>query len=402
MPLEGIGSDSLKQASALFVDQTAQLGGAELCLLDTVTLRQHPEDRVLLFQDGPLGQTFLDRGVRVQVAPMSDRGATVRKQSGALQKLRATRDLYKLARRVAAEAKQVDVIYANTAKAMVVGSIASWYARKPLVYHLHDILSAQHFSASNRLLLGTLAQRATRVIVNSNATAESLCSLRPRMDRSRIVTVYNGICPEPFDRALTDCDRLRNALRSELGIGNEPLVGLFGRLSPWKGQALAIEALRSLPGVHLMLVGAALFGESDYEQQLRALCQAEELSKRVHWLGFRSNVAELMVACDAVLHCSTAPEPFGRVIVESMLARRPVVASSAGGACEIVDADRTGVLFTPGSAQDLASALRRTLNGGENIRKMVDLAMVEARQRFDPVQRTDDISRVIDHAARSR
>jgi glycosyltransferase involved in cell wall biosynthesis len=81
----------------------------------------------------------------------------------------------------------------------------------------------------------------------------------------------------------------------------------------------------------------------------------------VHFLGFRSDVPRLMRTVDIVALTSSVPEPFGRVVVEGMLARRPVIATGVGGVPEIVT-DGTGVLVPPGDARALASALTRLLS----------------------------------------
>ena len=62
-----------------------------------------------------------------------------------------------------------------------------------------------------------------------------------------------------------------------------------------------------------------------------------------------------------MLHTSTAPEPFGRVIVEGMLARKPVIATRAGGVCEILVEEDTGIMVPPGEPALLAGAVRRLL-----------------------------------------
>jgi glycosyltransferase involved in cell wall biosynthesis len=170
--------------------------------------------------------------------------------------------------------------------------------------------------------------------------------------------VYNGIDPGRFDAV--DDDAIRKQ-RQELGLADVPLVGVFSRISPWKGQHVLIGALRRLPGVHALLVGDAIFGEEAYRDELKKLVKEADVSDRVHFLGNRSDVAALMQMTDIVVHTSVAPEPFGRVIVEGMLARKPVVATAAGGAAEIVRDGSTGVLVRPGDAEALAKALRRLL-----------------------------------------
>src|SRR5262249_3832625 len=77
------------------------------------------------------------------------------------------------------------------------------------------------------------------------------------------------------------------------------------------------------------------------------------LAGRVTFLGFRADVPALMSAVDIVVRASVHAEPFGRVVVEGMLANRPVVASAAGGVLEIVDDRVNGLLAPPGDARAL-------------------------------------------------
>jgi glycosyltransferase involved in cell wall biosynthesis len=121
---------------------------------------------------------------------------------------------------------------------------------------------------------------------------------------------------------------------------------------------VALEALAQVPRAHLLFVGDALFGEDAYRASLGAQAARLGLTDRVHFLGFRSDVPRLMRTVDVVALTSSAPEPFGRVVVEGMLARRPVIATGVGGVPEIVT-DGTGVLVPPGDAPALASALTR-------------------------------------------
>ena len=133
-------------------------------------------------------------------------------------------------------------------------------------------------------------------------------------------------------------------------------MALFGRFHPWKGQQVLLDALTRLPRVHALFVGAPLFGEEAFASALQAQAAKTGVADRAHFLGFRADVPELMRASDAIVHASVYPEPFGRVIVEGMLAGRPVIATGAGGVTEIVD-DETGVLVPPNDAEALARAI---------------------------------------------
>ena len=129
-----------------------------------------------------------------------------------------------------------------------------------------------------------------------------------------------------------------------------PLIGVFSRLAPWKGQHIVLQALAGLPGVHGIFAGSALFGEDAYAASLRVLASELGIADRVVFLGQRGDVPALMRAVDIVVHPSVDPEPFGRTLVEAMLARTPVIATDAGAASEILGGGEAGMLVPPGDA----------------------------------------------------
>ena len=164
------------------------------------------------------------------------------------------------------------------------------------------------------------------------------------------------------------------ALRRELGS--------FSRLAPWKGQHVLLEGLPYLPGIHALLVGDAIFGEQAYAKALRQQSKDLGVEGRVHFLGFRQDIPRLMRLSDLVVHTSVAPEPFGRVIVEGMLARSPVVATRAGGAVEIVDDEVSGILVPPGDASALAGAISGLLTDPVRAQALAGAGYEKALEQF--------------------
>lgn len=335
----------------LFLDQSGKPGGAELCLLD-VAAPYRETGLVALFADGSFKTLLNQRQIPVQVL-MQD-GLRVRKEGGLRQGLMSLGQLAPLVGRVAKLAQDYDLIYANTQKALVVGAIASLLTPRPLVYHLHDILSLDHFSRINRRIAVSLANYAALVIANSKASRQALIDAGGQGDRT--VVIYNGFQPDLYRQPAQD----RETLRRAWGLENSFVVGHFSRLSPWKGQHVLVEALATCPPqIAAVLVGEALFGEEEYAKQLRQQVEALGLGDRVRFLGFQSDVISHMHACDLVVHTSTAPEPFGRVVVEGMLCGRPVVAADAGGVTELIEPGHTGWLTPPGDAGALAAAMQQ-------------------------------------------
>jgi len=359
----------------LFLDQSGKLGGAELALFDIASAYR---DCCLvgLLTDGSFRELLEAQQIPVQV--LTHEAIQVRKDSSLMQGIQSLKALITPVRQVVELSREFDLIYANTQKALVVGAIASFLSRRPLVYHLHDIISADHFSATNRRIIVALANRAALVIANSQASQTAFIAAGGRADITTVV--YNGFKPESYKYSAAE----RSQLRQQLGIDQQFVVGHFSRLSPWKGQHILLEALARCPEhVMAILVGDALFGEQAYVEQLHQQIDRLGLQHRVRFLGFRSDVPQLMAACDLVAHTSTAPEPFGRVIVEAMLCGTPVVAAAAGGAMELVELGKTGWLVPPGNPEKLATVIHQCDQQPEQAQKLARQAQLQASQQFE-------------------
>jgi glycosyltransferase involved in cell wall biosynthesis len=376
----------------LFLDQSGELGGAEFALAD---LARPYRDSCLvgLFAEGTF-RTYLEQQL-TPVRVLTSQAIPVRKDSSMIQGFRSLLILSKLIFRVVHIAKGFDLIFANTQKALVVGAIASWLARRPLVYYLHDILSTEHFSRANLLLAVRLANRfASLVIANSNATLRAFIDAGGRDDIVEVV--YNSFEPDPYRVTTAHSEQLKK----QLGLDGKFVIGHFSRLSPWKGQHVLIEALKHCPeDVTAVFVGDALFGEEDYVRQLYQTVQTLSLEDRVRFLGFRNDIPQLMASCNLVAHTSTAPEPFGRVIVEGMLCGRPVVAAKAGGAMELVETGKTGWLCTPDDPQSLVEVILTCRNYPERAEDLARQAQAQACQRFDPSKIQRQIALLFDRVA---
>jgi len=360
----------------LFVDHAGVLGGAELSLLDVIDAFM-PGAGVTLFADGPFRTALERRGLPVQVDPLGAFAGV--KKHGRLPSPAAAWDALRHARRLARRAQAFDVLYANSQKAFVVSVIAGWLARRPVVWHLRDILAPPHFRRVNVRAVVWLANRcAALVITNSHATAHAFVSAGGNAALVRVV--HNGIDAAPFD-AVTDDDA--RACRAELGVPSEtPLVVHVGRFHHWKGQHVLLRALAHIPRAHAWFIGAPLFGEEAYGAELRVEAERLGVSGRVRFLGFRDDVPRLMRAADLIVHSSVYPEPFGRVVVEGMLAGRPVIASRAGGVEEIVSDGETGWLVPPDDAGALAVAIGAVLADPVIAALTVARAAKRARDHF--------------------
>jgi glycosyltransferase involved in cell wall biosynthesis len=373
-----------------FLDQSGNPGGAELCLID-IAKPYRDSALIGLFADGPFKDFLQQNNIPVEV--LTTQAIQVRKESSLVEGLKSFGQLAPLIIKVIKKAAEYDLIYANTQKALVVGALASFFSHRPLVYHLHDILSAEHFSPINLCIAINLANRfASLVIANSQASKTAFIQAGGRPDI--IEVVYNGFDPKNYQSDESEI----NKLQQELGLQGKFVIGHFSRLAPWKGQHILIDALAKCPQeVTAILVGDALFGEQDYVKQLHQQVANLELENRVKFLGFRSDIPQLMAGCDLVAHTSTSPEPFGRVIVEAMLCGKPIVAAKAGGVMELLEHGLNGFLVTPGKPQELAQVIITCLHETEITATIANNARTTASRRFDVAIINQQIAQLLSH-----
>jgi glycosyltransferase involved in cell wall biosynthesis len=254
-----------------------------------------------------------------------------------------------------ARKQQADIIQTFTARTNLIGALAGRLAGVPVVWRLND--------ATLPPSLARLVGRWPRRII---AVSDYL-----RQFYAGRLTVTDLI-PDgvPIDAGLpAEEARLRLELPREATV-----VTLVARLVRWKGHAVFLKALAQLrptyPSLQGVVVGGwtasdnqpgLLAGGEPYYHELLALRDSLGLTQQVQFTGHADQPGLYFSASDIVVHASTEPEPFGRVIVEAMAAGRPVIAAAAGGAREIVDDGTTGLLTRPGDVAALAAALGRLL-----------------------------------------
>ena len=355
----------MPSARVLFVNHASRLAGAELVLLDVV--QAFRGGRAFLFEEGPLRSALAAAGITSVVPSAAGGFTTIKRDRSLWRALPLLGGLAAMVVQLARAARGADVVYANSQKAFALAAPACAIARRSLVWHLHDILSPAHFGRGQIKLAIRLANSfASRVIVPSKAAAEAFTAAGGKPGLLRIVP--NG---------LDDGDGGVAVGRSVHGLDQAFVFGVFSRLAPWKGQAMALHALAAVPQAGCVIAGGALFGEDEYARSLLVLADALGVTDRVRFLGHRDDVPALMRSVDAVVHPSIDPEPFGRTLVEAMLARRPVIAAEAGAVPEILDGGRFGLMFPPGDHAALAACLRRVQAGEADA--LVDPAEERAR-----------------------
>jgi len=369
----------------LFVDHAPALGGAELsllCLLGRLDRgRWAPQ---LISPGGPLAEEARALGLPVHVLPLE----RLRRSSRApLAWLAGARAIARVAREAEAA-----LLIANTVRAALYTAPAARLAGVPFVWHMRDYWLSEAAPAHpwlDRLGKRLLAAGATRVIANSRSVAAQL----PHADR--VAVVYNGIEVERYDPALPG-----GPFRARHGLPPAgPLVGMVGRLRPWKGQERFLRAMarvaESLPEARFAVVGGAILGPDDgYPARLQRLAGELGLGERVIFTGHLADVRPALAAMDLLVHPGD-PEPFGRVVVEAMAMARPVVACAHGALPEIVLPGETGLLVPPGDEAALAAAVLALLHDPEQRQRMGQAGRARVERCFSVERMVSEMESVL-------
>lgn len=262
-----------------------------------------------------------------------------------------------------------------------------WYSqvgigRRPVAGHTADNIWTFGPSLESRIRLG----RARRVLsglaglASWNQAGIDLAHQHGLPPGTPTVVVPGRLSrSEPFEAARRDRARLRRAH----GFGEECVFGYVGRFSAEKGGDWLIRAFaQSEAARHARLL---FFGEGPMEAEWRSL--AEDLGAPVTFAGFAApeTVPGVLAALDVLVVPSLVlphkAEQFGRVIVESMFAGTPVVASRAGSIPEVVD--DAGILVEVGDTQGLAAALASISQDASERRRLSRVGVESARRRYD-------------------
>jgi L-malate glycosyltransferase len=330
----------------LYVNQTAQVSGAEHSLLTLLKGLDGIAEPLVACPPGELTDLLGDLGIEPE--PIVGTQASFR-----LHPLHTSRGLVEIGRsslqvRRIIDRLGPDLVYANTTRASLLALLARDRSAPPVLAHIRDWAPENRLS---RLVFGLIARRAAAVVATSDYIARQFDG-QPL--RRPVRVIHDPIDLERFDPRRAD----GAAIRRELGLASDDLVfAVVAQLTPWKGQDDAIRALASLVAsgreAVLLLVGSAKFAavgtqfdNAAFGRQLHRLAADLGVESRVHFLGERPDVPDILAATDVLLFPSWR-EAFGRIAVEAMAMGLPVAATEVGGPGEIVRPGVDGVLLPP-------------------------------------------------------
>lgn len=229
---------------------------------------------------------------------------------------------------------------------------------------------------ANRYLL---RRRIDHLILASGSVLERYRPFLERGDLSpdRISVVHSSYREDRFHPGV-DGTEIRKELGAEKG---DLLVGVVGRLVPDKGGIYFLKAVSTLapqfPSARFLFVGTGT-----EEERLRHETAALRLEDRIRFLGFRDDIPALTAALDLSVLPSVDCDASSAVLKEAMAVGRPVVATDIGGASEIVEHGRTGLIVPPADPEALARAMAQILDREDSGRAMGEAGARRVRAQF--------------------
>ena len=354
-----------------FVEQVSKMGGVEYSTLRLAAEldRLGREVQIICPEEGDLSHMARAQSLSVSIVP-SPKFSSVSLLIGGkylpnpLGIFTTFINVFKAAKTLEhhLNANPVDVLVSKGLLSHLYTGLAAKRCQIPCVWYMQEEVDQKRALGLFHMALIWGANRfPDKIIVDSPA----LLSQFEKMERypQALTIIPNGIDPAQFRKFSAE---ERKTARQNLGIPQNALViGQSGRIIPLKGHKTTLTAFAELArretNLHLLFVGAPLFSNQSYANELKHQAQQLGIGDRVVFSGFLPDVREGLAAMDIFVHASIETDsPLG--VLEAMACELPVVVSAVKGCVDMVVPGSSGLLFNPGDSEDLANQLKLIIN----------------------------------------
>jgi glycosyltransferase involved in cell wall biosynthesis len=343
----------------LFVNLEGRISGAEISLLLMVKhLRNRFKIIVACPGASPLSRELASMRTNLYEVPKPTNHSYSSVLSLAYW-LKTSWDLIKIILRV-----HPDIIHANSFYAGAPAVLAALVTRKKLLLHARDLTGFGFFSK----LYGCFCKR---IIAISDAVRSAL--VKDGINPDKIKVIYNGIDNGTFNQPEAN----RNSFDlPKYYSKNSFIFANVGQFVPWKNHITFLKAssqiAHDLPNARFVLVGDDIFGRnSEYKHSVLSYAKDSPIAERVDFLGWQENMNEVWPKIDCLVHTSER-EPFGRVIIEAMANKIPVIAIDSCGPSEILKNGKTGILVQAGDVKGLSEVMLKIAQNTQFANKLVN------------------------------
>ena len=277
------------------------------------------------------------------------------------------------------------LIHAHTPRSLLVGRLAARKLKCPLVYHVHspvgrDSARSLHNTINTWIEKWSL-KGVDQMICVSGSLKEYMESLGHAADKLSVVR--NGVA------RVDDIDRAPPA-------GNKLTLGTIALFRPRKGTEVLLDAIALLKqeGVSVRLRAVGPFETAEYEQEILNRVQDLGIESQIEWLGFQKNVDLQLRQMDLMVLPSLYGEGLPMVVLEAMANGVPVIASRVEGIPEAIRDGKDGLIFEPGSPEDLAAKIRSLLGQSELWLQMSQNAKERQRESLSDLSMARGVAEV--------
>jgi len=280
-----------------------------------------------------------------------------------------------------------DYLCTHFVRPLFLGALCSVIKGVRFIHHEHS--STRYVSTLKKLAVGLICPFSQKIICNSRHTQRSIETSYP-FSSSRTTVVYNPVKKRVKSGSCVDLRNLHN-IASDASV-----IGHVGGMIPSRDQVSLLKAFKNLldefPNSHLVLIG-----DGPCKSELQGFVDNSDLKSRVTLLGYTEHIADYLNLFDIYVN-PTIDEGFGIAVVEAMLAGIPVVVANSGAHPEIVQHEKTGLLYSPKSIDELHTSLRRLLTDLE-LRASISMeASRMSAQKFSPEAYSNNYTRILLHA----
>ena len=197
-------------------------------------------------------------------------------------------------------------------------------------------------------------------------------------EKKKLMVIFRGINVDYFDPT-TQIESDEKKLLKKWDIEKDKKILLLpGRLTPWKGQEMFIEAVNlantelGYEAFYVVVLGSDQ-GRDLYKKKLIRLSEQYRMTKQIRFINHCKNMALAYKVSDIVVSASIEPEAFGRVSVEAQSMEKLIIASNIGGSNETIIDEKTGFLFETGNAKSLSQKILKILSLDETSLKSIGI-----------------------------
>ncbi len=351
------------------------IGGADYCLFKLADQldKNKFEPIVVLSKKTKVFELYQNAGIRIKIIDM----VRIKKSTNPLYYLKLIFKfpftILKINKLVKEE--KIDIIHGN--------DLLDLYG--PIVGKINKIKSIQYIRwilVSPKWLKNVITSIVyflnNKIFTVSDGVANEMFKKYLNVKHGRkIVTCYDWIDMEKVGH---HSNLIQEDFFKEFNIpkGNK-VVGLVGRLEPWKGQDLFIKAsseiLKQFPNTTFLIVGGGVKGggRDNYLDELKLLTEKFEIKSNIVFTGQRNDIFALMSNFDICVHASTTPDPLPGVVMEAQFCKKPIVGANSGGVPEEIIDGKTGLLYEMGNYIDMAEKICILIKNKEKTKKMGEL-----------------------------